>query len=380
MATSKPLARQRGCLAYAVRLLLFPVLLVGGIELALRLFAGMPAGLFCPLFPGPTGLYPPNRRMILDYGLVPYVVETNSLGFRGPAISERKPPSVFRIAALGDSMTDGFFVDNNATFPFLLQQRLQQQGFRVEVINAAHGGGTVTNEFAMLRDHVLALDPDLVMLNWTPNDIDDLRSGEQESSAGLISGPRANLGWLACHSAIIEGVLDAYLRSASQKYRWLTRKAGQVILDDRRYQIPGNDDFARNAQLTLDAAVGVDGQVIVEPFTPRTNALIQSYLDWLRRMDQILRDRDIEFAFVYHPAYSQVYMPGSSMLIRDILRDECGRLGVPFFDLTPVFQDRGRQRPLDMAPMDYHLNPYGNQVTADALAGFLRSANLLPVK
>jgi len=367
---------------YIVRLLALPTLLLGGIELALRLFFGMPQGLFCALFPAPNGLYPPNRRMVLDFGVVPYVVESNSLGFRGPEINIQKPPGVFRIAALGDSMTDGFFVDSDATFPYLLQQNLHRQGWFVEVINAAHGGGTINTEFAMLEEHVLPLNPDLVILTWSPNDIGDLMSETVHRMPGMAfaSGPRATLGWLACHSAVSEGLLDVYLRSLSDKYRWLTRQTGELILDDRRYQVPGNTEFARNAQYTLDGVAETDGQVIVEPSTPNTEAAIQTYLQWLRRMDQMLCDRKTQFVFVYHPAYSQVYVPGSSMRMCDILRNECARLGVPFLDLTPVFQERGQQQALDLAPLDYHLNPYGNQVVADGLTDFLQSAGLLPAK
>ncbi|MFQ6099689.1 MAG: SGNH/GDSL hydrolase family protein [Anaerolineae bacterium] len=358
---------------YTVKLMALPVFLLGGIELALRLFLGMPEGQFCALFPGPNGLYPPNRRMVVDFGVVPYVVETNSLGFRGPEISVQKPPGVFRIAALGDSMTDGFFVDNDATFPYLLQQNLEAGGWTVEVVNAAHGGGTIDTQYAMLEAHVLPLDPDLVILTWTPNDIGDLMTGTptQMPGQGFTSGPRAALGWLACHSAISEGLLDVYFRSLSDKYRWLTRQSGEIILDDRRYQVPGSTDFARNAQYTLAGDAEADGQILVEPFTPATEAAIQTYLEWLGRMERVLRERGIRFVFVYLPAYSQVYLPGSSMRIRDILRDECARLEVPFLDLTPVFQERGQERALDMAPLDYHLSPYGNQVVADALADFL---------
>ncbi len=366
---------------YVIRLLALPILLLGGIELVLRLCFGMPRGQFCALFSGPNGLYPPSRRMVVDFGVVPYVLESNSLGFRGPEISIQKPPGVFRVAALGDSMTDGFFVDNDATFPYLLQQNLQRQDWSVEVVNAAHGGGTIDTEFAMLEEHVLALNPDLVILTWTLNDIDDLMSGTptQMPGADFASGPRAALGWLACHSATSEGLLDIYFRSLSDKYRWLTRRSGELILDDRRYQVPGNTDFAQNAQYTLNVA-GMDGQVIVEPFTSSTEAAIQTYLQWLRRMDQVLRASRVQFVFVYLPAYSQVYVPGSSVRMRDILREECARLEVPFLDLTPVFQERGQQQGLDLAPLDYHLNPYGNQVVANALADFLQSAGLLPAE
>lgn len=382
MATSVTrLQKAKAIAVYCVRLLALPVLLLVVAELALRVFLRIPVGLFCPLLPGPSGLYPPNQRMVLDFGVVPYVVESNSLGFRGLEITVQKPPGVFRIAALGDSITDGFFVDNNATFPYLLEQDLQRQGWRVQVLNAAHGGGTINLQFAMLQDHVLALDPDLVVLTWTPNDIGDLIAGRNEMpGSGFRSGPLSSLGWLACHSAILEGLLDARFRLASPNYRRLTRQMGQLILDDRRYQIPGNTNFTQNAHYTLAVPAETDGQIIKEPFTPRTEEVIREYLDWLNRMDRTLSARRVKFVFVYHPAYSQVYVVDSSMLMRNILRDECARLGIPFLDLTPVFQEKGKEKALDLAPLDYHLNPYGNQVVADALSSFLQSANLLPAK
>ena len=274
------LEKAKAIAVYTARLLALPLSLLVVAELALRALLGIPIGLFCPLLPGPNGLYPPNHRMVLDFGVVPYVVESNSLGFRGPEITVQKPPGVFRIAALGDSMTDGFFVDNNATFPYLLEQDVQRQGWRVQVLNAAHGGGTINVQFAMLQGYVLALNPDLVVLTWTPNDIGDLIASRNEMpGSGFISGPLSSLGWLGCHSAVFEGLLDARFRLASPNYRRLTRQMGQLILDDRRYQIPGNTNFIQNAQYTLDVPAETDGQIIKEPFTSRTEEAIRVYLD-----------------------------------------------------------------------------------------------------
>ena len=50
---------------------------------------------------------------------------------------------------------------------------------------------------------------------------------------------------------------------------------------------------------------------------------------------------------------------------------------MPFLDLTPDFRREGRDRVLHLAPVDYHLNPAGNEVIACAVVAFLRERELV---
>jgi hypothetical protein len=43
---------------------------------------------------------------------------------------------------------------------------------------------------------------------------------------------------------------------------------------------------------------------------------------------------------------------------------------VSFLDLTDLFQQRGQVEPLHLAPLDFHPNPRGNRVMAEAIYNF----------
>jgi acyl-CoA thioesterase-1 len=55
-----------------------------------------------------------------------------------PEVTARKP----KIVAFGDSLTAGFGLTENESYPFLLQQKLNADGFNYEVINAGVSGDT----------------------------------------------------------------------------------------------------------------------------------------------------------------------------------------------------------------------------------------------
>jgi acyl-CoA thioesterase-1 len=57
---------------------------------------------------------------------------------KAPATSSDKP----KIVAFGDSLTAGFGLSEKESYPFLLQQRLNAEGYNYEVINAGVSGDT----------------------------------------------------------------------------------------------------------------------------------------------------------------------------------------------------------------------------------------------
>lgn len=55
-----------------------------------------------------------------------------------PAVTTQRP----KIVAFGDSLTAGFGLTENESYPFLLQQRLDADGYNYEVVNAGVSGDT----------------------------------------------------------------------------------------------------------------------------------------------------------------------------------------------------------------------------------------------
>lgn len=105
-------------------------------------------------------------------------LRTNSMGFRDAEILVPKPRGVFRILVLGDSMTFGMGVEQEATFPDLLEEMLtgnRKAGqVRFEVINAGVPGYGTAQQLLQYRLYKQQLNPDLVILAFfVSNDLLD---------------------------------------------------------------------------------------------------------------------------------------------------------------------------------------------------------------
>ena len=105
-------------------------------------------------------------------------VETNAAGLREGELPLARPPGEYRIAVLGDSMTEGLQVAREATFVEVLERRLAAcaalpPGYRdVEAINFGVSGYGTAQELLTLRHVALAYRPQLVVLAfYAGNDV-----------------------------------------------------------------------------------------------------------------------------------------------------------------------------------------------------------------
>ncbi|HEY0780996.1 MAG TPA: SGNH/GDSL hydrolase family protein [Thermoanaerobaculia bacterium] len=93
---------------------------------------------------------------------------SNSLGYRDREHSIEKPPGVFRIVVLGDSIAAGLRVDRyEDVFPAILERLLRERGLRAEVINFAVSGYNTQQEVETLEAKGLRYQPDLVLLEYS---------------------------------------------------------------------------------------------------------------------------------------------------------------------------------------------------------------------
>jgi acyl-CoA thioesterase I len=73
------------------------------------------------------------------------------------------------IVALGDSLTEGYGVQNIQSYPALLEKKLQNEGIACKVINAGISGETSGGLLSRLN-RILSLKPDIVILCTGAND------------------------------------------------------------------------------------------------------------------------------------------------------------------------------------------------------------------
>jgi lysophospholipase L1-like esterase len=128
-----------------------------------------------PRFPGPfqsivPGLpYAPGRK-IEHLAQATYI---NADGYADRLYAIPRPAEVFRIVALGDSMTFGFGVPMGKSFVDQMEEMINRGGKYVptEILNLGVPGFNTYEEYKALIAMGDKLEPHLVLLNYFPNDV-----------------------------------------------------------------------------------------------------------------------------------------------------------------------------------------------------------------
>jgi lysophospholipase L1-like esterase len=99
-------------------------------------------------------------------------VDINSKGMRDFEYAYEKPPGTFRILVLGDSVTFGWGVPMEDTYPKMLEKELNARGGGVhyQVLNAGTGNYGTREEAVFLREEGLKYSPDMIILAFFVND------------------------------------------------------------------------------------------------------------------------------------------------------------------------------------------------------------------
>lgn len=115
------------------------------------------------------------------------VIRTNPLGHRNPTLGAKRER---RVLFLGDSITCSAFLPEEDTFVRLVQTLSEQGGEPLETINAGVGAIGLETELAILLETGLATDPDVVVVGFYLNDVQDSPGVEQVQLPGWLRWSR----------------------------------------------------------------------------------------------------------------------------------------------------------------------------------------------
>jgi hypothetical protein len=150
----------------------------------------------------------------------------NGLGFRDRDHEREKPEGVYRILAIGDSISMGLMVDaSEDVYTSVLERTLREKNRNVEVLNFGVAGYNTQQEVATLIEKGLDYDPDLVLLQYCLND-------RQMVNGGIIESLLQREGK---SSGIDRSLLDSNL-SQSALYRFLRYAAFPQLRERIRAQ------------------------------------------------------------------------------------------------------------------------------------------------
>ncbi len=327
---------------------------------------------------------------------------TNRLGFRDVEHELAKPPGVRRLLVLGDSFTAATQVRLEGSYPRLLQRLLDERAAQPwEVISLAVSGWGTAQEWLALRRYGLAYAPDVVLLQFFPNDVCNNAQAAADTCA-FHDGMRPYLvkdaeTWRVRWTE----PLRRRLRLGSALYRVVERGVDQLRLRWRA------GTFARVAEademlwLRAEQAARLQGEfgIAMHPFfyayAPDAEQIPAVADGWrategmIGQMAHDLRGVGISFALVVMPYEGSVDPTGWERqwgrdprppvsLVRDYPEQRLGRLaarlGIPACMLLPRFEQR---REVVLPYRKYHLSPGGHRVAAEALYGLLAGQGLV---
>jgi hypothetical protein len=136
-----------------------------------------------------------------------------AVDLRGQLIPLDKPSGETRVLFLGDSATEGAFVESDQSFPSVFQSLLDPAK-RVRAINAGVWGMTTIDEYHLLRDKLLPLRPDVVVIGlFMANDLNmNLAHRERAPNTAALGAK------LREHSALVHFVALRLLALSARRH------------------------------------------------------------------------------------------------------------------------------------------------------------------
>lgn len=319
--------------------------------------------LAAPLAPPLTTIFAPHASR--GWALVPGArdewmgvpVAINEQGLRGPVRAIPKPAGVRRVLFLGDSVTFGFQLENDAdTLPARAEAQLASLGATgVEAINAGVGGYSPWQEVRWFVEEGLQYEPDVVVVGFVLNDVSE--------KLGLSRFGGNGQGFQLEHSRAAHGIAWR-----SNVVRYLLKRRAQSTGADER--------FERSADLSVLSV----GDLLTRPAAPEVSSAWDRTLPELARLVAHCRQRGIPILLVGLPYTIQLERPELDAPQRR-LAAFASEQGIEFLDLAPVMREALQRQggELDALFLDaLHLTPQGCEVAAEAIARRLIDGLYLP--
>lgn len=327
-------------------------------------------------------------------------VRINGLGFRDDReYSLQKAPGTFRIIVLGDSVTFGHGTLGETTYPFLLEQRLKawRPDIPWEVWNLGVPGYNTGQELAYLEEVGQQYAPDLVIVGFYPNDLQNntVVSRPSFGRRAMSAAQRAMQRHLYSYEFYKRAYLTARWRlftDADDRLRIEQLANEEALLGvrngaaTREQQRLTDVEYFDDQQVRDFFCIGVPSQTDdkgaqeLRRSIDRGSPEIQPWLDAVRAFQRLHREGKYRVVFFINMApkvcegLDRFYDAGS--LPDDDLLIEVLGAGTPVASSTRAYL---HYKPSQMPGAAGHSVGNANKVKADVLFEFLRSTVLPPL-
>ncbi len=288
-----------------------------------------------------------------------FQVTINGRGFRGEDPVVPKPEGVLRIVTLGASSTFGYHSREHETYPQQLEDLLNTNGERFEVVNLGIPHSTSSDLVALFKAEALPLEPDVVTLYSGINDMHD-RLNPPAVKAPVAAPPpwwRSALRWAKERVLVLKLVKD---------FVFPMGYGDQAPSDVERHRIGKSEQFLQNVS-TVHEACRERGILFVVATQQAKSMLLRdgealSGLTYAEEVE-VVREKLAELGLI---SSRERDLLTHNQLMND-LRVWARENSVPLVDVIAAL-DAER----DVLLSWVHLSPRGNRLIAEAFAETLR--------
>lgn len=286
-------------------------------------------------------------------------LRTNSLGFRGGEIEK---DGRARALFLGDSITLGDYLPEQATFTWLVGSMSTSTPLPLQTINAGVGSIGIEEEYNILAETGYRVEPDIVVLNLYLNDI------QASPAMQLIPIPKP-LRWSRIAQHVYQWrSVKAYEANAENNPSWIPRE----VEDSWKRQAaqkypPGEGDWKTNR--------AAYNKMMVDWFGDWGAAYSMGGMNRMTRIAQQIIDRSKELGakpmIVIHPTRFQVEATFNPREPQDEFIAYFNAHNVPVLDLLPPLRERFEQTNRALFYDHCHHKPEGAALVATQIFPFI---------
>jgi hypothetical protein len=333
---------------------------LGMAELALRLINPPIAWRLTPIHQPSPVLAWELIPSAFGVGSVGEKIRINAAGYRDDAAHPKdKPDQRMRIICVGDSFTFGMGVDLQDTFAKKLEAKLNRAGKRCEVLNFGVIAYQMWNHVEVIKRKALSYHPDLIVLALF---FDDLAvSLPPRDANGRCQG--YDLDQSIHYQPTTSVALNNFIKNISAYY-------------ENKYRYKRGHDFLKSIEGRKKLWGPSHPESIHYQILAGTaeRHVYQEFSQALATIGNLTKDHHIEIVVVLIPDAVQVNDP-HRQAVNAVVRGECVNLGLPFLDITPIFEKQNDLMSLYLFPLDGHTSAKGHQLIAEALSQHILGLN-----
>jgi hypothetical protein len=301
-------------------------------------------------------------------------IRTNSLGYRNGEIGAKHDR---RFLFLGDSITLAGYLDEEDTFVRRIEQIALADGSPWEAINAGVAGISLKTQLSILVETGLAVDPDVVIVNFHLNDFQESLGVIIHRLPAAIRVSRLLYRLFGRHyiepfdvGRIMQTSSDV---SVDETYGAVVGSPAAYM---RIYQLEAKRIETWRTALRETAPDTPFFRLVDNRFHDWGGAFAPEAWDYMRPLfDELKRlseEHGFELRIVCHPVFAQVEDSTLYDEPQRRLLAICSQLDIQCLDLLPVLRRAHATRRPALFYDNCHHTPEGSQIVAEHIYSFLR--------